>query len=1032
MASSRPGQSWRFHGGNAKSYTVDDADPGESPLARLAEALESRSPGFAGRVRDLADAIDGRLPPAVVESVTGSLRRIVELEGAGRDAGLALVGLSVEQLTALGAGSLEAWTAGVEAIGVHSVRAAQAFAVSGLAVLAEAPEVTPRLPSAAAAVAGLAQRHRTDPVVPRFATAGGEAIASRGGDVLEAWARYCEAAVFGARRTGSQFSVLPQAPALADDELADAIDLAARASSGDRIGGRKVFDAAPPALEGVPRDSRAAVVELGCALAGDTSLLLDVLEVAGPVLRRLDPPGRVRVLDLAKDIARVARAAAPRFVRAVLRVGDAVGYGPDLEAFVREGIALAEIQPVAAEAFFGLETRGARAFLTRHDAAVLLEDVETTLRGYLQLLDGERKPLVGVEARGLFAPIATDGVVIPVSDRVNVFPIWEENFTLLKLQATLASLWQSEGTFDFDIREWVETEDEGGLEQLFRRFESSDVAAGLFMHLEALRVMPRLVERYPGLASDVIELRQRVFPQGEVTAGSGAAPAMLFLALGGAVEDVTPADERGKLLCEFARAARKGDATVYDTARCTALFAKMLEEGELSKVYGLEEFLAEDPTLAYLLDLEDDDSPAAPSDEMPAPPDLEQKPHEGKGERSDETSPTVPVDPEILKAYLEQNPELTVQRSEGSLDPSGLFVAGLTGSGLADGKPDPTGESPDQLFAAQRPGRQSKGVHLHDEWDYRIEDYRVGWCQVYDVEVDGDNGSFFTKALGEHRELLPEVRRQFQRVKPEGYRVLRGLLDGEDFDLNAVVTARADLRARHDMSSKLYTARKREERDVATLFLLDMSASTDEETEPAPSPEWNDDEDEFDVSLRPPPKRRRIIDIQKEALAIMSQALEEIGDLYAIYGFSGHGRKRVELFSVKSFEESLTMGVRGRIGGIEPQRSTRMGAALRQALTYFRPIVARSKHLILLSDGFPQDFDYGDDRRSNVYGLKDTAMALREAEQSGIQTFCITVDRAGNDYLREMCEESRYLVIDEIDELPLELPKIYSETTRGG
>jgi nitric oxide reductase activation protein len=328
-----------------------------------------------------------------------------------------------------------------------------------------------------------------------------------------------------------------------------------------------------------------------------------------------------------------------------------------------------------------------------------------------------------------------------------------------------------------------------------------------------------------------------------------------------------------------------------------------------------------------------------------------------------------------------------------------------------------------------RPTRQAKGVHMHDEWDHRIDDYRVGWCHVHDLELEGDSGSFFTTSLAQHRELLPEVRRQFQKVKPEGYRILRGLLDGEDFDLNAVVDARADLRARHDTSSKLYTARKREERDVATLFLLDMSASTDEETEP-PQPAADR---EFDLEVRTPPaKRRRIIDIQKEALVIMSQALEEIGDLYAIYGFSGHGRKQVELFSVKSFDESLTMAVRGRIGGIEPQRSTRMGAALRQALTYFRPIAARSKHLILLSDGFPQDFDYGDDRRSNVYGLKDTAMALREAQQGGISTFCITVDRAGNDYLREMCEEKRYLVIDEIDALPLELPKIYSEATRGG
>ena len=91
-----------------------------------------------------------------------------------------------------------------------------------------------------------------------------------------------------------------------------------------------------------------------------------------------------------------------------------------------------------------------------------------------------------------------------------------------------------------------------------------------------------------------------------------------------------------------------------------------------------------------------------------------------------------------------------------------------------------------------------------------------------------------------------------------------------------------------------------------------------------------------------------------------------------------------------------------------------MGAALRHAIEKMGGVSSRCKHLILLSDGFPQDFDYGQDRRSNVYGIRDTAAALREAEAAGISPFCITVDKAGHDYLREMCDESRYVVIEDI------------------
>ena len=85
----------------------------------------------------------------------------------------------------------------------------------------------------------------------------------------------------------------------------------------------------------------------------------------------------------------------------------------------------------------------------------------------------------------------------------------------------------------------------------------------------------------------------------------------------------------------------------------------------------------------------------------------------------------------------------------------------------------------------------------------------------------------------------------------------------------------------------------------------------------------------------------------------------------------------------------------------------------------------RTKLMIIVSDGYPQDEDYGPDRGDNEYGLQDTAMALREAEQAGISTFCITIDPAGHDYLRRMCPEQHYLVIDDVTALPGELAKVY-------
>jgi nitric oxide reductase activation protein len=191
------------------------------------------------------------------------------------------------------------------------------------------------------------------------------------------------------------------------------------------------------------------------------------------------------------------------------------------------------------------------------------------------------------------------------------------------------------------------------------------------------------------------------------------------------------------------------------------------------------------------------------------------------------------------------------------------------------------------------------------------------------------------------------------------------------------------------------------------------------------------DDDPFWGPLRTgkPQRRRRVIDVEKEALLLMAEALDALGDAYGVYGFSGYGREQVEFYVAKDFAESCDQRARERIAGIRPKRSTRMGPAIRHATRKLRAQDARVRVLLVLSDGYPQDYDYGRDRTSRAYGIQDTMMALREAELQGIHTFCLTVDPAGHDYLREMCPERQYLVIDDVASLPRELPKVYRGLT---
>jgi len=363
----------------------------------------------------------------------------------------------------------------------------------------------------------------------------------------------------------------------------------------------------------------------------------------------------------------------------------------------------------------------------------------------------------------------------------------------------------------------------------------------------------------------------------------------------------------------------------------------------------------------------------------------------------------------------------------------------------ADASTDARQQRADSGRAAFR--RASAGVSraersfLYDEWDYHRRGYLRGWCRLHEERLKGENGPAFLESVHHrHAALFARVRRQFQHIKPESTERVRKVSDGEEIDLERAVEARCDIRAGLAPSERVYMRRDRARREVAAAFLVDLSASV---REPVPDPDGEPQKPrvpEYDQrqvwGLRPPllerdEERRRVIDIQKEALALMVQALEALGDEYGIYGFSGNNREHVEFYVAKELGERLGVQVWNAIAAMRSHRYTRMGPAIRHTIRKLERQDARRKVMLLISDGYPQDIDYGPDRDDREYGIHDTAQALREAELARIQTFCVTIDRAGHDYLRKMCPDGRYLILDEVESLPAELGKVYRLLTRG-
>lgn len=367
---------------------------------------------------------------------------------------------------------------------------------------------------------------------------------------------------------------------------------------------------------------------------------------------------------------------------------------------------------------------------------------------------------------------------------------------------------------------------------------------------------------------------------------------------------------------------------------------------------------------------------------------------------------------------------------------SDLDLDDLSFSAETDAAPEPEAEAFRGAGWASPPTRRRSFVY--DEWDYHEQRHRPAWCTVTEERLVGDDYGYLAEVRERHGQLRSEIRRSFERLRPQQLRRVHRHIDGEELDIDAAIEAIIDRRSGAPVDERMQVRRERLERDVATAFLIDLSASTSAPAtppEPEPAPPDTDPMDD-PLSYGPiwdkPPERepvRRVIDVAKEAVTLMGDALHDLGDQFAIYGFSGTGRQGSEFKVGKDFGDRVSARTWASVAAMKPLRYTRMGPAIRHAAFKLRSQTAQTRLLIVLSDGYPQDTDYGRDRNDRDYGLHDTARALTDATQAGIDTFCVTIDPAGHDYLRDMCPDQRYLVIDDVESLPEHLADLYLHMT---
>ncbi len=708
----------------------------------------------------------------------------------------------------------------------------------------------------------------------------------------------------------------------------------------------------------------------------------------------LDPRRRSFQLQEALALARVERGLIEPFLEGMAKGLGLLREGA-LAQFVQHALAAGRRHPGAAGRALALESEAAREQLRRLQVSASCGQVQDRLRRYLLARTGlgltirplSELPAARAAGLGRNRMVCSDHAAIYLPDEIDRFESREENERLYRLLVRLEASFHEFGSFDFDLEKALELCPAGwdapalepsdparpDIDRFLGRFPDPALAADVYTLFELGRIRLCLAESYPGLVRRWYPLLQAVFR--EEHAGACVAPLeelFAHVALGLAAAPTGGVEaEIAKAFAREVTAASPAEAVAGLTARYGA--ACTGHEGVLRPPFGWRPW--PNPAAAWDAGLERTTGRLVAALSR----------HGVRARRSD-----------VRRRLREGGGRLTARDLE-ALGRSDESLRRELAQALGGPEPDATGPESERGDAGL--------VHRYPEWDERLGDYlpdhvRLRVHPALSPERDG----FYAEVLRRRHALVGRTRQAFERMRPEGVERLRRWVDGDELDYRELVESAVDRRLGDLPSDRVFIKRVKHRRDVAVLMLVDVSRST---AHPVPGAEAS------------------VLDVEKESIVVLCEALTVLGDAFAVAAFSGTGRLGVDYFRIKGFDEPLSSEVKRRFGALRPQRNTRLGAAIRHAGRELDAVPARVRLLVVLSDGFPNDTGYKGD-----HAVADTRRALLELQGRRIRFHALTVNLPADARLDALYGRARHHVISDVQELPGRLLRVYSTLTR--
>ncbi len=299
---------------------------------------------------------------------------------------------------------------------------------------------------------------------------------------------------------------------------------------------------------------------------------------------------------------------------------------------------------------------------------------------------------------------------------------------------------------------------------------------------------------------------------------------------------------------------------------------------------------------------------------------------------------------------------------------------------------------------------QSLPPRHYPEWDYASQSYRPDWVSLYERLHPSDAAVKIDQLLAKHAALAKRLKRLLELLKPQDPVRIRYQEEGSELDLDIALRALIDFKAGSTPDPRINMSQRTNGRNIAVTVLLDLSES---------------------LNARTVGSGQTILELSQEAVALLAGSIEELGDPFAIAGFHSNTRHDVRYLHIKGFGEHWGDAVKGRLAAMQAAYSTRMGAAMRHAARTLATQKADKKLMLILTDGQPSDVDVHDARLL----IDDARQAVKELDQQGIYTYCINLDAKADAYVRDIFG-NQYTVVDQVDQLPEKLPRLFMALTR--